>query len=484
MYQVPGEFVNHDRQTKGSSMKIWQKATIAVVVVLVIGGIAWYSIYKSNQNVVTVQTGRVARQDLISLVTASGEVRPKTYTNVLGEGIGKITDIVVKEGDHVKKGDVLLHLENIQPGADVQAQQDSIEAAESGMKASAANFDMAIATSAQRQSDLTKAQLDWQRGQELYKEQLISKQDYDAAKATYDSAVAAATSAKAQVDQARASRDQARSNLEQGQAVLRHTQDILRKTTYTAPIDGIISYIAVRVGENVVPGIQGTAGSSILTISDMSVVTTEVKVDETDITSIRNGQTADVTIDAIPEKVFKGHVTEVGELAILRTSGQASMTEETANTQEARDFKVVITLDNPPDSLRPGLSATAKIQTAQKQNVLSIPIQALAERSQRELDEAQNGRSGNVTLAASTAEGASSAKADIQGVFVVRAGKAQFVPVQTGISGVTDIEIASGIHEGDVIVTGNFKALRSLKPGTPVKVDNSTPKTDDASSNN
>jgi HlyD family secretion protein len=464
-------------------MKIWQKAAIAVTVLLVVGGIVWYSIYKSNQNVVTVQTGRVARQDLVSLVTASGEIRPKNYTNVLGEGIGKITDIVVKEGDRVKKGDVLLHLENIQPGADVQAQVASIEAAESGMKASGSNFDMAVATAAQRQADFTKAQLDWQRAQQLYKEQLISKQDYDTAKATYDSASAAATSANAQVDQARASREQSRSNLEQGRAVLRHTQDILRKTTYTAPIDGIVSYIAVRVGENVVPGIQGTAGSSILTISDMSVVTTEVKVDETDIVSIRNGQPVDVTIDAIPDKTFKGHVSEVGELAILRTSGQASMTETTANTQEARDFKVVVTLDNPPDSLRPGLSATAKIQTAQKQNVMSIPIQALAERSQKELDEAKNGTTStsNVTLAASTVESAG-AKTDIQGVFVVRDGKAQFVPVKTGISGTTDIEVTDGIKEGDVIVTGSFKALRTLKPGASVKVDNSAPKTDDSTS--
>ena len=462
-------------------MKIWQKAAIAVAVVLVIGGIVWYSIYKANQNVVTVQTGRVARQDLISLVTASGEIRPKNYTNVLGEGIGKITDIVVQEGDHVKKGDVLLHLESIQPGADVQAQVASIEAAESGMKAAGSNFDMAVANAAQRQADFTKAQLDWQRSQQLYKEQLISKQDYDTAKATHDSASAAATSANAQVDQARASREQARSNLEQGRAVLRHTQDILRKTTYTAPIDGIVSYIAVRVGENVVPGIQGTAGSSILTISDMSVVTAEVKVDETDITSVRTGEPVEVTIDAEPGKIFKGHVSEVGELAILRTSGQAAMTSTTANTQEARDFKVVVTLDNPPASVRPGLSATAKIQTAQKQNAVSIPIQALAERSQKELDEAKNGTSSNVTLAASTAETAS-AKTDIQGVFVVRAGKAQFVPVKTGISGTTDIEVTDGLHEGDVIVTGSYKALRTLKPGTSVKVDNSAPKNDDSSS--
>jgi len=441
---------------------------------------AWYSIYKSNQNVVTVQTGRVGRGDLTSLVTASGEIRPKNYTNVLGEGIGKITDITVKEGDYVKKGDVLLHLENIQPGADVQAQMASIEAAESGMKASGANFDAAVATLAQRQSDLSKAQLDWQRGQQLYKEQLIAKQEYDANKATYDSAAAAFTSAQAQVDQARASREQARSNLEQGRAVLRHTQDVLRKTTYTAPISGIISYIAVRVGENVVPGIQGTAGSSILTISDMSIVTAEVKVDETDIVSVKNDQPVDVSIDAIPDKIFKGHVTEVGELAILRTSGQASMTETTANTQEARDFKVVITLDNPPDSLRPGLSVTAKIQTAQKRNVLTIPIQALAERSQKELDEAKNGTSSSVTLAASKSE--DSQKADIQGAFVVRGGKAEFVPVQTGITGVTDIEITGGLREGDLIVTGSYKALRTLKPSAAVKVDNSAPKTEESSS--
>jgi HlyD family secretion protein len=207
-----------------------------------------------------------------------------------------------------------------------------------------------------------------------------------------------------------------------------------------------------------------------------------VKVDETDITSVRNGQPVDVTIDAIPDKIYKGHVTEVGELAILRTSGEASMTQVTANTQEARDFKVVVTLDNPPDSLRPGLSATAKIQTAQKQNVISIPIQALAERSQKELDEAKNGTGSNVTLAASTADGAGSAKVDVQGVFVVRSGKAQFVPVQTGISGVTDIEITGGLQEGDLIVTGNFKALRTLKPGASVKVDNSAPKADQSAS--
>jgi HlyD family secretion protein len=456
-------------------MKTWQKASIAAGVILVLGGVTWYSIYKQSEGVVTVQTGQVIRQDLTSLVTASGEIRPKNYTNVLGEGLGKITDIDVKEGDYVKKGDVLLHLENTQPGADVQAQEASIGAASAALQAAGANYQAAVSTVAQRQADLDKAKLDWQRGQISYKEQLIAKQQYDADKATYDSAVASLQAAKDQVAQTLAAREQAQANLAQNQAELRHTADVLRKTTYTAPINGIISYIAVRVGENVVPGIQGTAGSSILTISDMSVVTAEVMVDETDIVNVKNGQPAEVSIDAIPDKTFKGHVTEVGELAILRTSGQASMTEVTANVQEARDFKVVVTLDNPPNSLRPGLSATAKIQTASKQNVLTIPIQALAERTQKELDEAKNGTNNNVTLAASNDTNSK----DIQGVFVVRSGKVQFVPVQTGITGVSNIEITGGLQEGDTIVTGSFKALRSLKPGTSVKIDNSVTSLDD-----
>ena len=463
-------------------MKIWQKIAIGAGGVLVVGGMTLYSIRRSNQGVITVQTGQVVRQDLTSLVTASGEIRPKNYTNVLGEGMGKITDIVVKEGDHVKKGDILLRLENIQPGADVQAQMANIGSAEAGMKAAEANYQSSLATLAQRQADLDRAKLDWERGQQLYKEQLVAKQEYDTRKAAYDSAVAALNASQAQVAQTRAAREQASSTMNQTRAILTRTQDVLRKTTYTAPIDGIVSYIAVRVGENVVPGIQNAAGSFLMTISDMSVVTTEVKVDETDITSVREGEPAEVTIDAIPEKTFTGHVTEVGELAILRTSGQASMTSTTANTQEARDFKVIVTLDDPPGLVRAGLSATAKIQTAQQKSVLTIPIQALAERTQKELDDAKSAKDGGITLAAAKSDTSASAKNGIQGVFIVRRGKAEFVPVQTGITGISDIEISHGLQEGDEIVTGSYKALRTLKPGAAIKIDNSTPKVEESSS--
>lgn len=452
-------------------MKTWRKVAIGACAGVATIGIVWYSVYKMNAGVVAVQTGRAVRQDLTSVVTASGEIRPKNYTNVLGEGMGKITQIAVHEGEDVRQGDVLLRLDNIQPGADVKAQEASIDAATAAMKVAEANYESAVATLSQQQANLDKAKFDWQRSQQLFKNELISKQDYDASKATYDGAAAGVTAAKAQLDASHASRNQANYNLQQAQAVLTHQQDILNKTIYRAPINGIVSYIAVRVGENVVPGIQNAQGSFLMTISDMSVVTAEVMVDETDITNLKDGQPAGVTIDALPGQTFKGHVTEVGELAILRTSGQAAMEETTADTQQARDFKVVVTLDHPPALLRPGLSATAKIETAHRNNVLTIPIQALAERTQEELDEAKNGQSGDVTLAASNDNAAS--RKEIQGVFVIRDGKALFVPVQTGITGVTDIEVTKGLQPGDVIVTGSYKALRTLRPGTRVKIDNS-----------
>jgi HlyD family secretion protein len=472
-------------------MNTWQKIGIGVGGAAVLAGAVWLTIRQINKDVVTVQTAAVARQDLTSVVTASGEIKPMTYTNVLGEGIGKITEIVVKEGDHVKKGAVLLRLESIQPSADVDAQRANIESAGAGVKAAEANDVSVQADIKSRAADLEHARLEWERGQQLFKEGLIPKQDYDTRKATYDSAVAALASAQAHAEQGRAQVGQAHSALSQSQAMLNRLRDVLRKTTYTAPIDGVVTYIAVRVGENVVPGIQNATGSYLMTISDMSVVTSEVMVDETDITSVKLNEATDVTIDALPGKYFKGKVTEVGTQAVLRSSGLAS-TQSTTGNQEAKDFKVVVTLENPPDGLRPGLSSTAKITTAQKKSVITIPIQALAVRTKKDLEEAakQAGRKpdDSITLAASRpAPNAGSAgttssekNPEIQGLFVIRRGRAEFVPVTTGIMGVTDIEVMSGVNEGDQIITGSYKALRTLKPDARVKIDNSPPKmTDD-----
>jgi HlyD family secretion protein len=200
---------------------------------------------------------------------------------------------------------------------------------------------------------------------------------------------------------------------------------------------------------------------------------------------VRSGQEADVTIDAIPGKVFKGKVTQIGSQAVLRTSGLAT-TQSTTSNQEAKDFKVVVTLDQPPDNLRPGLSTTAKIKTASRQNVLAIPIQALAVRTRKDLEDAakdnKKGTGSGVTLAAPPPSAPGDPKKDeIQGVFVVNGKKAFFRPVETGISGVTDIEITKGLQKGDEIVVGSYKALRTLKPESSVKVDNSAPKKTESS---
>jgi len=228
----------------------------------------------------------------------------------------------------------------------------------------------------------------------------------------------------------------------------------------------------------VVMGIQNSPGSTLMTIADMSVITSEVKVDETDIVNVRLGQPADVTIDAIPHKIFHGVVSEIGDNAIVRSTGVAT-SQATSTSEEAKDFKVVITLTDPPLDLRPGLSSTARITTATRESVLSIPIQALTVRTQAELATRDAGK--DSVQAAGAATDASKQKEQIQGVFVIRNKKAEFVPTDTGISGTTDIEIIKGLQEGEEVITGSYKILRTVKPGTSVKIDNSAPKKEDES---
>jgi HlyD family secretion protein len=231
-------------------------------------------------------------------------------------------------------------------------------------------------------------------------------------------------------------------------------------------------------------GIQNSQGSTLMTIADMSVITAEVKVDETDIVNIKLGQPAEVTVDAVPGKIFKGTVTDIGNNAIIRSSGLAT-TQTTAGSQEAKDFKVVVTLNQPPENLRPGLSTTAKITTASKGDVLAIPIQALTIRTPKDLEEKKKPGK-NSAQAAAPAAPAAKKDQEIQGVFKLQKQggtfKAQFVPVKTGITGSTDIEVLEGLNKDDQIVTGSYKVLRTLKNGASVKVDNSAAKKDDEKS--
>src|ERR1700758_779453 len=460
-------------------MKTWKKVLIGVVGVsaaLIVLGVA---VHESNKGVVTVQTGRAQRQDLAAAVTASGEIKPKTYVNIGANAFGKITHLYVREGDRVKKGQLLAQLENVQSTADVAATKASLEASRTDALAAEANLNTAKADLNRAKADVERMRLDWDRAEGLYKAELIAKAEYETRKANWQSAEAGLAQAEARVAQAKAQLDSAGRHVAQTNASLTRASDVLQKTVYAAPYNGMITNLPVREGETVVIGIQNAPGSTLMTLADMSVITAEVKVDETDIVNVRLGQPAEVTIDAIPKKVFHATVSEIGNNAIVRSTGVATSQQASAS-QEAKDFKVVVTLQDPPEDLRPGLSTTAKITTATRSNVVTIPIQALTIRREADLEAVSPG---SVQAAAPQKDAPKDKKnEEIQGVFIIRNKKAEFVPVQTGISGTTDIEVLSGLKEGDEIVTGSYKVLRTMKPGTSVKIDNSAPKKEESSS--
>ncbi|MGA7236751.1 MAG: efflux RND transporter periplasmic adaptor subunit [Bryobacteraceae bacterium] len=459
--------------------------SLAVLVVLAIG--LYASTVYSKKGLVSVQTGQVVRQDLTSIVTASGEIKPKNYINIGANAQGDITALMVKEGDRVRKGELLAKIEDVQPEADVQAQRAAVSSAEAQSAASEAavgaadeNIKTMQAAVDHDKADLDRMKADYQRAEQLFNEKLGAKQDFEMKKYVYDAQVAAIAESQARVVQAKAQREQtaaqlasAQRQIAQAKANLTRFDDILRKHNAYAPIDGVVTNLPVRMGESVVPGIQNSEGSTIMTIADMSVITAEVKVDETDIVNIQLGQVADITIDAIPNKIYKGHVTEIGNTAILRSTGVAA-SQSAISSQEAKDFKVVIAMDNPPDEVRPGLSCTAKITTATRANALTIPIQALTVRQKGDL-EPQPAPGAPVVVKKYTPAEEKVRKEEVQGVFVVENGKAIFHKVDTGITGATDIEVLSGLKENDQIVTGTYQVIRTIRNEAAVKIDNKVP---------
>jgi len=459
-------------------MKLWKKIAIGIGILFVLLIVAGIVAHQATKGIVTVQTGKVLREDLTTVVSASGEIKPKTYVNVGANAFGKITHLYVKEGDRVKKGQLLAQLENVQSSADVNANEASLQAAQTDALAADAALKTSQADLQRAQADYERNKLDWDRAQSLFKDGLISKSDFDSRKNAWATADAGLVQAQTRVAQAKAQKDSAEKHVSQNQANLTRVTDVLHKASYNAPYDGVVTNLPVREGETVVMGIQNAPGSTLMTIADMSVITAEVKVDETDIVNVRLGQPAEVTIDAIPKKIFHGTVSEIGDNAIVRSSGVSTSQQATAS-EEAKDFKVVVNLSDAPQDLRPGLSTTAKITTATRSNALALPIQALTLRSKEQV-EAQNDPPGSVHAAAPATEIASKKKGnDVQGVFVIRDKKAVFVPVSTGITGTTDIEVLDGLKEGDEVVTGSYKVLRTLRPGASVKIDNTVPKKED-----
>src|ERR1017187_7802562 len=455
-----------------------KKILLIVFAVLVTTGLVAFFIIHQQSGYTKVLTAKLVKQDMATVVSGTGQIKAKTYVNLGATALGRVTRLSVKEGDLVKKGQMVATVEHVQQEANVAGQQATIAAAKTDINSYLAAEKTAEANVEHAKADLEQKHLDWERAQGLYKEGILAKADYDAKKAAYDTDVATVNQSVAQLNQAKAQTDSSRGRLQTQVATLRFNQDLLDRTNAVAPFDGIVTNVPVREGETVVEGIQNTEGSTFMTVADMSVITAEVKVDETDIVNIRIGQPADVTIDALPGKVYKGHVTLVGDQAILRSTGIAT-SQSTTGTEEAKDFKVVVTLDTPSEELRPGLSTTAKITTAHKAGVLSLPIQALTIQTPD-----TTGNKGNVQAASTTPAPATATPP--QGVYVLDKDahgklRAKFVQVKTGITGATDIEVVSGLNEGAEIVTGPYKTLRGLKDGSLVKRD--TPKPITPSSN-
>ena len=435
-----------------------------ILVLIAASGAGYYFKYVKDTGVITVETGKVVRQDLTQSVSSNGEIKPKKSVNISSNAMGRIVNMPVREGDHVREGTLLIRLESIQTEADVKSAEAMLDAAQSETEGMAAQLRSAEAAIVSAKADIKRAEAElnrtkqtFDRNQKLLKDGLISPDQFERFNSDYDVAVISLNAANARLLQSEAQAAQVKNQGEQSliriaqqRASLVRAKDSLSKTTITSPLEGIITYLPVNEGEIAIIGMQNQPGTVLMTIADLSVITAEVRVDETDIVNVRIGQEAKIKVDALGDKALLGHVSEVGNSA-LNKSGTAAGNNNGA--QEAKDFKVVITLDDPPKELRPGLSCTATIVTATAKQVLSIPIQAL---TFREFDNPDK---------------AIKKKIEKEGVFTIKNGIALFRPVKTGIIGTTDIEILEGLTTEDEIVSGPYQVLRTIKDNDKVKVE-------------
>jgi HlyD family secretion protein len=417
-----------------------RKRVIAgVVAVVVLGGVVAYNVNARNNSQVAVQTQKAGRRELVSVVSASGEIKPKRYVNISANVSGRIEHLLIKEGDTVRKGQVLARIDSTRIAA--------------GERQSAAALEGAKADLARAEADVDVSRLVFERTKKMHADKLVSDQAFDQANAELKMKTAAVNAQKKRITQ--------------GEALLASNRDDLEKTNVIAPMDGVVTSLPKEEGETVI-GAQSFSPTVIMTVADLSVMEVEIMVDETDIRNVRVGQPAEVRVDALEGIKIKGEVTEIGSSAIPRglTTQQAASTN-TAN--QAKDFKVEVTLKDPPPTLRPGLNATADITTARKDGVLAIPIQAVVV---REISKQGKVMDPAAVQASESDPGAPPEKGqEKEGVFVVVGGKASFRPVKTGIIGETEIEIGDGLKEGEEVVTGSYKTLRTLKDQAKVKLE-------------
>jgi HlyD family secretion protein len=417
------------------------KWSIFVVAVLVVGGLAAAAAAKSGTKATEVRIEGVERRDLVASVTASGQVTAHTKVDVASDITGRITKLAVKEGDWVTKGQLLLEI-------DQQQYQAAVQRAEAGV----ANARAALAQAA---ANLQQAESSYRRSTEIRQSNpnLVSAEQIEQLKTA--------------VDVAKAVVEAQRHNVEQAEASLTDARVQLGKTTIYATMSGRVTRLNVEAGETAIMGTLNKDAATLLTISDMSQLETKVKVDETDVSRISIGDSAVVQLDAFPDTTFLGRVVEIANSSVRGATATA------AATDQAVDYEVTIRLINPPKETKPDFSATAKIITDTKTNVLSIPIIALTVRENEELKSADTAQ---VPGRQKTTKQVG--RKDVEGVFVVGAdNKVTFRPVKVGIAGEKYFEVISGLTGNERIVAGTYQAIRELKDGALVREAPAAPST-------
>ncbi len=405
----------------------------AVVLVGIIGALA----AGGGERGVEVRVEAVQPRDLVATVTGNGWIRPHLAVEIQADIMGRITDLWVREGDSVTRGQELLRIDPTQYEALVARAKAAVSEA--------------LARQAQARANLIQAERSFQRAEALAQRDtgFVSRQQLEEAETQVLVNRELVTAAEHSVAQAR--------------AALKEAEDQLAKTTISSPIDGVVTRLNVEEGETAIVGTMNNPGSLLLTVSDLSVMEAVVRVDETDVPHIELGDSASIQIDAFPRRTFTGRVVEIAHSSVRPPE---SMTGAPSSQSQAVDFEVVIRLDDPPPVLRPDLSATSEIVTDQRAGVLSIPIIALTVRESGELEAIPQESS----EAQAAADAASGQRKDVEGVFVLRDGTAHFVPVEVGIAGAEHFEILSGLAEGDSVVAGPYEAIRNLTEGAIVRV--------------
>jgi HlyD family secretion protein len=420
-------------------MKGRTKITIGVVAGVAVVAVVAAVVANGKGKGIRVRTASVERKDLTQLVTANGTVQAKTKVELSANIMGQVTALNVQEGDPVKKGDLLAVIDQARYAAAVNSARSSLQALEAELVRSRE-------AQAQAKRDLVRAD-------QQFRDQILAEADRERARSTYDQAVASTQRAQRQVEQARAD--------------LASAADALDKTEIRAPMDGAVTRRNIEKGEVIVTGTMNNPGTVLMTISDMSTIEAVLEVDQTDVPQLHVGQKAAVRIDAFPDESFPGEVSEIGSSPIQGTSALGGAATGT-------DYTVKVTLLKHPERIRPGLTVTADITTATRVGALTVPIGALVLRQPEAKGTPTPAPAVDATAAKSTKPESVAARArDIEGVYVVVGRKAEFRPVTTGIKGELDVEVTTGVKDGDAVVAGPFKALRDLTPGAMVVVDKS-----------